>query len=225
METLLSEVPEWLRHPALLALIVAAVSVAMAKLVELFLCGALGRLARRTRTDFDDKLIDALHRPIFVSVLLLGVRMAVLILGPPEAVLSWTDSIVQTLAIFVWTVAGLRVISLVCGNMDGAVRRSEWIDERTLPLFDNLARLILPGRSSLLPAPGLESEHLRLARLGRHRRPRARAGGAGHAVQHLWGTVDHRRRTLQGRGLGQSRRRRAGACDQNRTAQHADDDP
>ena len=148
METLLSEVPEWLRHPALLALIVAAVSVALAKLVELFLCGALGRLARRTRTDFDDKLIDALHRPIFVSVLLLGVRMAVLILGPPEAVLSWTDSIVQTLAIFVWTVAGLRVISLVCGNMDGAVRRSEWIDERTLPLFDNLARLILLGAAA-----------------------------------------------------------------------------
>ncbi len=145
METLLSEVPEWLRHPAILALIVAAVSVALAKLVELFLCGALGRLARRTRTDFDDKLIEALHRPIFVSVLLIGVRMALLILGPPEAVMRWTDSIVQTVAIFVWTVAGLRLVSLLHRSMSGAVRAAEWIDERTLPLFDNLARLILLG--------------------------------------------------------------------------------
>ena len=145
METLLSWVPEGLRHSAILALIVAAASLALAKLVELLLCGVLLRLARRTRTEFDEKLIEALHRPIFVSVLLIGVRMAVLILGPPEVVMSWTDSIVQTLAIFVWIVAGLRVVSLVSGSLGGAVHRIEWIDERTLPLFDNLARLILLG--------------------------------------------------------------------------------
>ncbi len=148
METLLSWGPEWLRRPAILALIVAAASVALAKLVELLLCGVFLRLARRTRTEVDEKLIEALHRPIFVTVLLIGVRMAVLILGPPEAVMSWTDSIVQTVAIFVWTVAGLRVVSLVCGSMGGAVRRSEWIDERTLPLFDNMARLILLGAAA-----------------------------------------------------------------------------
>ena len=140
--------PESLRHPVILALIVAAASVVLAKLVELLLCGILLRLARRTRTEFDEKLIGALHRPLFVSVLLIGVRMAALILGPPEAVMSWVDSIVQTVAIFVWTVAGLRVVSLVSGSMGGAVRRSEWIDERTLPLFDNLARLILLGAAA-----------------------------------------------------------------------------
>ena len=148
METLLSWVPEGLRHPAILALIVAVASVALAKVVELLLCGVLLRLAQRTRTEFDEKLIEALHRPIFVSVLLIGVRMAVLVLGPPEVVMSWTDSIVQTVAIFVWIGAGLRVVSLVSGSMGGAVRRSEWIDERTLPLFDNLARLILLGAAA-----------------------------------------------------------------------------
>ena len=148
VETLLSWVPEGLRHPAILALIVAAASVAFAKLIELLLCGVLLRLARRTRTEFDEKLIEALHRPIFVSILLIGVRTAVLILGPPEVVMSWTDSIVQTVAIFVWTVAGLRVVSLVSGSMGGAVRLIEWIDERTLPLFDNLARLILLGAAA-----------------------------------------------------------------------------
>ena len=148
METLLSWVPEGLRHPAILALIVAVASVALAKVVELLLCGVLLRLAQRTQTEFDEKLIEALHRPIFVSVLLIGVRMAVLTLGPPEVVMSWTDSIVQTVAIFVWIGAGLRVVSLVSGSMGGAVRRSEWIDERTLPLFDNLARLILLGAAA-----------------------------------------------------------------------------
>ncbi len=173
METL-SRLPEWLRHPAILALTVAAASVVLAKLVELFLCGALGRLARRTRTDFDEKLIDALHRPIFVSVLLLGVRMAVLILGPPAAVMSWTDSIVQTMAIFVWTVAGLRVVSLVYGSMGGAVRRSEWVDERTLPLFDNLARLLLLGAASyfLLLAWNLNITGWLASRSGWRRRTR-----------------------------------------------------
>ena len=158
----------------ILALIVALASVALAKLVELFLCGALGRLARRTRTQFDEKLIEALHRPIFVSVLLIGVRMALLILGPPEAVMSWTDSIVQTVAIFVWTVASLRVVSLVHVSMGGAVRAAEWIDERTLPLFDNLARLILLGTSSyfLLLAWNLNITGWLASRSGWRRRTR-----------------------------------------------------
>ena len=143
-----SWVPERLRQPVVLALIIVAAAVALAKLVELLLCGVLARLARRTKTDFDEKLIETLHRPIFVSVLLIGVRMAVLILGPPGVVMGWTDSIVQTVAILVWTVAGLRVVSLVHGSMGGAVRRSEWIDERTLPLFDNLARLVLLGAAA-----------------------------------------------------------------------------
>jgi len=145
---LFSWVPERLRQPVVLALIIVAAAVALAKLVELLLCGVLARLARRTKTDFDEKLIETLHRPIFVSVLLIGGRMAVLILGPPGAVMSWTDSIAQTVAIFVWTVAGLRVVSLVYGSLGGAVRRSEWIDERTLPLFDNLARLVLLGAAA-----------------------------------------------------------------------------
>ena len=154
METLLAGLPEWLRHPRVLALIVVGASVTLAKLVELLLCRVLDRLARRTQTDLDERLIDAtrrtLHRPIFVSVLLIGVRMAVLTarsssLSPPAGVMSWTDSIVQTLAIVVWTIAGLRVVTLVCWNPAGAVRRSDWIDERTLPLFDNVARLVMLG--------------------------------------------------------------------------------
>ena len=145
METLLAGLPEWLRHPGVLALIVVGASVTLAKLVELLLCRVLDRLARRTQTDLDERLIETLHRPIFVSVLLIGVRMAVLILSPPAGVMSWTDSIVQTLAIVVWTIAGLRVVTLVCWNPAGAVRRSDWIDERTLPLFDNVARLVMLG--------------------------------------------------------------------------------
>ena len=56
MEALFSWVPEWLRQPVVLALIIAAAAVALAKLVELLLCGVLARLARRTQTDFDEKL-------------------------------------------------------------------------------------------------------------------------------------------------------------------------
>ena len=148
MEELTSRLPEWLLLPPIHALIVAALSVLVAKVVEVLLCGVLHRLARRTTTEFDEKLIEALHRPIFVSVLLVGLRMAVVILGPPAAVLSWTDSVVQTVALFVWVVAGLKIITLVAAGLRGAKGTREWLDDRTLPLFDNLARLVLLGAAT-----------------------------------------------------------------------------
>ena len=41
---------------------------------------ALVRWADRTRTDMDERLIGALHKPIFISVILIGVYVAAMIL-------------------------------------------------------------------------------------------------------------------------------------------------
>jgi small-conductance mechanosensitive channel len=135
----------WLTEPAVLAGIAFAGSVVLAKLVDWLVSKVLRRLARRTKTEVDEKLIDALHRPIFVTVVLLGIHAAVLILGPEATVIDLENSIVQTVAIAVWTVAALRIVSALLYGMTGLSRRVSWLEERTLPLFDNVARLVVLG--------------------------------------------------------------------------------
>jgi MscS family membrane protein len=148
VEQLMSFAERWLTEPPVLALIVLVGSVVLAKLVDWTLSKVLRRLARRTATEIDEKLIDALHRPIFVSVVLVGIHIAVLILAPGATVVGWVDSIVQTIAVVIWTVAGLRVVTALLHGMTGLSRRVNWLEERTLPLFDNVARLVVIGAAA-----------------------------------------------------------------------------
>ena len=55
-----------------------------ARIVDLVISRFLLRLARHTTTDMDDQLVQLMHRPVFVSVILVGLNIAVKILAFSE---------------------------------------------------------------------------------------------------------------------------------------------
>ena len=63
------------------AIVVVGFSVLIAKVVDLVISRFLLRLTMRSNTDLDDQLVALLHRPIFISVILLGLFAAVRTLG------------------------------------------------------------------------------------------------------------------------------------------------
>ena len=56
------------------ATVVVLISLLLAKIVDLVICRLLLRLAARSNTDLDDRLIQLLHRPLFISVVLVGLQ-------------------------------------------------------------------------------------------------------------------------------------------------------
>ena len=58
------------------ALVVIVLSIVLAKLSDIVLCRILKLIAARTKSDVDDRVISILHRPIFISVLLVGLYYA-----------------------------------------------------------------------------------------------------------------------------------------------------
>ena len=84
MEDLLIRARDLLAIPWVRAAVVIVLSIVIGKAVDIFMCRALRRLTRRSKTELDDQLIDHLHRPIFVSVVLFGLYLSVEILRMPE---------------------------------------------------------------------------------------------------------------------------------------------
>jgi len=149
----------WIRdHPPVQSLLVLIVAALSARLVDIVLCRVLKRLARRTQTQLDDRLIDLLHRPIFVSVLLLGLYFSLLPLGLHSALYGVIVGLSKTIAIVMWTVTALRLTTAVLESLSELSQRVRWLDTRSLPLFDNLAKLVLFGGAAyfLLMAWSLE---------------------------------------------------------------------
>ena len=137
----------FLSEPMVTAALIVVGSALTARIVDAVISRAFLRLARRTRTNLDEQLIGVLHRPINIGTVLLGLYGAVMVLDLNVVLTGFLVSTIQTVAIAIWTVAGLRACHGVLEALARLSERVTWLEARTLPLFDNLARLILVGGS------------------------------------------------------------------------------
>jgi MscS family membrane protein len=145
--------PEWLHHAldlvgtnawARAGVIVLAAGIG-AKLAAWLLGGVLRTLTARTRTDFDDRLIAALHTPVFVSIVLLGAWMALIEVGLDAVYFQKIFlPLLKTGTLVVWAVFAGRLVTLLL-EVAGRHQGLPVINERTLPLFGQIGRLAVIG--------------------------------------------------------------------------------
>lgn len=139
-------------YPIWAAAVIVVVFAVLAKLVDRFLSGTARKLAERSKTDFDDKLVDLLHRPIFNTVALVGLILATYSLDLPEFVEYITLTTVQTILAIVWLIFALRASKLFLSAMSHQEQRFSFVQTTTEPILANTLAVILflAGAYSLL---------------------------------------------------------------------------
>jgi MscS family membrane protein len=150
LQNLIDLIPD---EPWLRAGIIALASVLAASLAGWVCTRTLRVLVQRTSTDADDEILTILRRPTQITVVILGLLVAVqqlkldavhpetseLLTGREEAV----ESILLTIGILVWTVAALRLCTLVLRVLSKDTRHFQVIEPTTLPLFENLGKVVV----------------------------------------------------------------------------------
>lgn len=84
------------------AIIIAVAFVIIRKIADLVIARVLGRISRRTTTDVDDNLVALLHKPVFVSFVVLGLALATAWMELPDSPAFLTLGLLKTIAIVVW---------------------------------------------------------------------------------------------------------------------------
>jgi MscS family membrane protein len=115
------------------ALVLAAALAAL--LVRLFFSRVLLRLATRTKTDMDDIVVVRLGGPVSASTLIVGCWYALVVLSPSQSVQFVARGALATLAIGVWTIAGIGILRVILERVSCDKRRIQMIEPRTLPVF------------------------------------------------------------------------------------------
>ncbi len=129
--------------PWLQALVVIASAILLAWIFDRFISASLRNLAQRTSFSIDDHLIDHLHSPIMISMVLLGLALAVNLLKISAPFDFICFSIIKTVAFIVWAVFLLRVIRSVLRHVALNEDHVAVLHPQTLPLFENLAIIII----------------------------------------------------------------------------------
>ena len=145
MDTLRQWVVEWGAVGWVQALVIFAGTLLLAKLTQWIFRGVLSRAVQRTRSSLDDALVNDLQRPVFVSVVLGGLYLAMRPLGMPGDARELAGRLIWTLLVIIWLAAAIRLAHVILTSLAGRKSSSLVVDQRTLPLFDNSARVVLAG--------------------------------------------------------------------------------
>ncbi len=154
MDTLKEYLDLLSNDPWLRAGIILVGAIVAAFLIDWMCTRLLRALTKRTKTDFDDQLISLFHRPIQITVVLIGLMAATgqldLVVQTAEGApgKNWQltiNSFVHTLMILVWMGWAFRFSRLLLKGLSKDTKRFQVIEPTTLPLFDNLARVLIFG--------------------------------------------------------------------------------
>lgn len=124
------------------AAIIAAVLILVGKVADWIISGIIGRIARRSNNNFDDQLVSLVHRPIFLSFVLLGLALAARRIGLPDPPLYITLGILKTIAIFVWYSTLSSLLALL---MQVLARKSDTkvLQTGMVSLIHNVMKVVL----------------------------------------------------------------------------------
>lgn len=125
------------------AALVIVTFLVMAKGVDWFCSRVARRIAASTRNNFDDRLVDVLHRPVFVSVALLGLVLATYRLNLPANIEDNTEDVLKTILILIWVLFGLRFSGLLFRALGQAPAKKSLVQPATRPLFTNALSIFI----------------------------------------------------------------------------------
>lgn len=133
-------------YVVLQALAILLLSWVAAWLLDLILLST-NRLMSRVSTLFDGKLIKLIRRPVFGSVILIGLAGAISLFQLAGTLQTIIFSLIVTIALLLWTIFVVRLTKSILRQLSESPTKCTWLHSQTLPLFENLAYITIFGLS------------------------------------------------------------------------------
>ncbi len=144
MQGFVQQVQEWVLllgpNIYLQAIAIAAFFIVVGKIAEFVISRLIAKIVSRSKTEFDDNLVALLHRPVFISFVLLGLALATDRIELPSTPTYLTLGVLKTIAIFIWYgfFRSLAQVLLAALSRGGT---SSSIHESILPLINNVYKV------------------------------------------------------------------------------------
>jgi small-conductance mechanosensitive channel len=147
MEETLQLVSSFMQLPGVKPAVILTVAVLAALVVRLVFNRIILRLVAKTSTGVDDSILTTIRTPVVQTVILIGVAMAVVSLDPAKRTMFITGALLETVAVFVWGRAIMKVGMTVLTALSERIDSVTWIQPKTLPLLEIVLKVVVVAGS------------------------------------------------------------------------------
>lgn len=134
-------------NPYLKALGIVLIFATFALIFNFVIIRFLKRITAKTSFKSDDHMLELVQKPVFVSLVIFGFVQAIHVLDMPENVVVTTVAVLKTIVILVWASFAIKfsrfLLKTISSRKSNTEARSQLIQQSTLPLFSNLALLLI----------------------------------------------------------------------------------
>ena len=131
------------KYPVLEAASIIAIFLVLAYFVRHFAVSLISKLASRTKSNLDDKIIDGLKPPIFKSIVAFGIIIGTRSAGFVDGSAQYIAPVVLTWVVLSITRAALKLSSIIISAMSRDTKRFQTIDVRTEPLLIIVSKIVI----------------------------------------------------------------------------------
>ena len=136
-------------NPFYQAAIVVLLGFIIAKIMNGVVSKLILRIADKTQSHLDNNIIHISRPTLFYSILLIAFAFASNIVLSDHA-REMTHSVLQSGAVLIWSVFLIRLARIILGSLSQNPTHFPVVSTQTLPLFQNLAVLIVVGMAIYL---------------------------------------------------------------------------
>jgi small-conductance mechanosensitive channel len=129
--------------PYVNAAISIVVFVLLAKAADFFVNTVLRKLAKMAPSALDSRIIDRMHRPIFFTIIIVGLTLAVSYLVRENRIAFYTDALFYSAIALLWTVTAIKVGKTVIENSINRVSDATGLSKDIVPLIENISTIVI----------------------------------------------------------------------------------
>lgn len=131
------------KSPYVNAIVSILVFIGIAKVVDLFVDKVLRKFTRFTKSDIDDRIIDIIHRPIYLTIILIGCVLAVVYLKFSSEVIFYTNNTLYSIISIIWAVTIIKLSNAFIKKAVYRVSDVTGLSKEISPLIENVIKIVI----------------------------------------------------------------------------------
>ena len=118
-------------------------SIIIAKISDMIFTSILKKMASKTESSIDDHIIDIIHKPIYYSILFVGLGLSVSLIELSDTIQFIFKGFFKTIIVVIWGTAIFKIFIYIIKWYSDKAGVNSKSQKRLMPLFDNLGKMII----------------------------------------------------------------------------------
>lgn len=137
-------------HPYLKAAVALVIAFAIANILSFFISKVVGKLVQKTGNRLDDHITKLLRSPLYWTIILVGVLMAIALAQLPLPISKAGRGFTLSILILIWSGFIIRAMRLFINAVSDRSASHSIIRPQTQPLFNNIVLVVVIALSVYL---------------------------------------------------------------------------